>query len=169
MKQSYVPVQDHFPSLWDNWPTSAVSAFSLVLFFFSHPVVKLFWLFSPISLLPFSRRQHKMTHKSWCVIKWDKMSHKSWCIPYLPYVFRQTGLSKQWRPRWDAAECGVSSGSKLFATLSNFQTQHRLVNCTCSNFRTNMGRSCGVWILEVNTVVKQKLKTLTSLHWYAVC
>ena len=37
-------------------------------------------------------------------------------IPYLPYVFRQTGLSKQYRPRWDAAERGVSSGSTLFAT-----------------------------------------------------
>ena len=37
-------------------------------------------------------------------------------IPYLPYVFGQTGLSKQFRPRWDAAERGVSSGSTLFAT-----------------------------------------------------
>ena len=37
-------------------------------------------------------------------------------IPYLPYVFGQTGLSKQYRPRWDAAERGVSSGSTLFPT-----------------------------------------------------
>ena len=37
-------------------------------------------------------------------------------VPYLPYVFGQTGLSKQYRPRWDAAERGVSSGSTLFAT-----------------------------------------------------
>ena len=37
-------------------------------------------------------------------------------LPYLPYVFGQTGLSKQYRPRWDAAKRGVSSGSTLFAT-----------------------------------------------------
>ena len=37
-------------------------------------------------------------------------------LPYLSYVFGQTGLSKQFRPRWDAAEFGVSSGSTLFAT-----------------------------------------------------
>ena len=51
-------------------------------------------------------------------------------IPYLPYVFGQTGLSKQYRPRWDAAErgvfCGVSSGTSLFATLP-------------ANFRHNIG------------------------------
>ena len=34
----------------------------------------------------------------------------------LPYVFRQIGLSKQCRPRWDAAVHNISSGSTLFAT-----------------------------------------------------
>ena len=38
------------------------------------------------------------------------------CKSYLSKVFRQTGLSKQCRPRWDAAECGIWSGSALFAT-----------------------------------------------------
>ena len=37
-------------------------------------------------------------------------------LPYLPYVFGQTGLSKQSRPKWDTAECGFSSGSTLFVT-----------------------------------------------------
>ena len=37
-------------------------------------------------------------------------------LPYLLRVFGQTGLSKQSRPRWDAAKCGISSGSTLFAT-----------------------------------------------------
>ena len=37
-------------------------------------------------------------------------------LPCLPYLFGQTGLSKQCRPGWDAAERGVSSGSTLFAT-----------------------------------------------------
>ena len=41
---------------------------------------------------------------------------KEFKIPYLPYIFGQTGLSKQFRPRWDATECGVSSVSTLFAT-----------------------------------------------------
>ena len=36
--------------------------------------------------------------------------------PYLQYVFGQTGLSNQCRSRWDAAECGISSGSTLFDT-----------------------------------------------------
>ena len=38
---------------------------------------------------------------------------------------------------------------------SNFSTQHRVVNCTCSNFRTNMVRSCGIQILRVNTVLRK--------------
>ena len=33
-------------------------------------------------------------------------------------MFGQTGLSKQCRPRSDAAECGIWSGSILFATHS---------------------------------------------------
>ena len=37
-------------------------------------------------------------------------------LPYLPYVFGKTCLSKQCRPWSDAAECGVWSGSTLFAT-----------------------------------------------------
>ena len=37
-------------------------------------------------------------------------------LPYLLYVVGQTGLRKQCRPRSDAAERGVWSGSTLFAT-----------------------------------------------------
>ena len=37
-------------------------------------------------------------------------------LPYLLYIFGQTGLSKQCRRRSDAAERGVWSGSILFAT-----------------------------------------------------
>ena len=37
-------------------------------------------------------------------------------LPYLPYVFGGTSMSNQYRPWWDAAERGVSSGSILFAT-----------------------------------------------------
>ena len=70
-------------------------------------------------------------------------------IPYLLYVFGQTGLSTQCRHRWDAAECGISSGSTLFATHPAIFRQ--VVNCTCSNFITSMVRSCGDWILRVNT------------------
>ena len=38
-------------------------------------------------------------------------------LPYLPYVFGQTGLSKQCKPRWDLI-CRVSSGSKLYQYFS---------------------------------------------------
>ena len=37
-------------------------------------------------------------------------------IPYLQYVFEQTGLSKQCWPRRDAKEWTISSGSSLFVT-----------------------------------------------------
>ena len=37
-------------------------------------------------------------------------------LSYFFYVFGQTGLSKQCRLRSDAAECGIWSGSTLFAT-----------------------------------------------------
>ena len=70
------------------------------------------------------------------------------------YVYRiyrmyvDTNISKQCRPRWDAAECGVSSGSSLFATHPAIFRQHLIVNCTYSNIRTRMGKSWGVRTLE---------------------
>ena len=41
---------------------------------------------------------------------------KYFSLPYLLQVCRQTGLSKQFRPRPDATECGIWPGSTLFAT-----------------------------------------------------
>ena len=102
------------------------------------------------------KQQQKTDNKKACKItQHAKLKHHT-CpkilLPYLPYVFGQTGLSKQFRPRWDAAERGVSSGSTLFATHPAIFTQHWVVNCTGSNFRTYMVRSWGVRILWVNTV-----------------
>ena len=51
------------------------------------------------------------------------------------------GLSKQCRSRWDAAECGISSGSILFATHPAIFRLNQVINCTCSKFRTSMVRS----------------------------
>ena len=63
----------------------------------------------------------------------------------------QTGRSKQCRPRWDAAECGISSGSTLFATLPViFRDQG--VNCTYSNFRS-MLRSWDDLIRRANMLI----------------
>ena len=39
-------------------------------------------------------------------------------LPYLLYVFGQIDINKQGRPRSDAAEHGVCSGSTLLATHS---------------------------------------------------
>ena len=72
-------------------------------------------------------------------------------IPYLLYVFRQKDLSKQCRPRWDAAECSISSGLYCLPLYQQF-LDILLGNCTCSNFRTSMVRCWGVGILTVNTV-----------------
>ena len=87
-------------------------------------------------------------------------------IPYLPYVFRHTGLSKQCRPRWNTTKHGVSSGSTLFAIHpAIYWTQLWVINCICSNFKTSMARSWGVWILRVNMVMKSILMiwSFTSL------
>ena len=49
----------------------------------------------------------------WC-------SYGTFCMkisqPYLPDDFNETVLSKQFRPRSDAAKCGIWSGSTLIAT-----------------------------------------------------
>ena len=50
---------------------------------------------------------------------------------------------------------------------SNIYTEHRVVNCTCSNFRTSMVRSWGVRILRVNTVYMSnpmKKRCLRSIY-----
>ena len=39
----------------------------------------------------------------------ERIHSKSCCIPYSPLVFRQTGLSKQFRPRSDATELSKSN------------------------------------------------------------
>ena len=51
-------------------------------------------------------------------------------LPYLLYIFGQTGLSKQCRLISNAAERNVCSGSTLFATRSTFLTHLRVVNWT---------------------------------------
>ena len=81
----------------------------LSLFFISSTI-------SSISLLPFSGRSHKMTHKGGRVVKPQHNPILRGLLPYLFYIFRQTALSKQCRPRFDAAECGVWSGFTLLAT-----------------------------------------------------
>ena len=46
-------------------------------------------------------------------------------LPYLSYVLGQTGLREQYKPRSDATECGICSGSTLFAT---YPVDFRLIN-----------------------------------------
>ena len=67
------------------------------------------------------------------------------------HVFGQTSLSSQWRLRWVATKCSISSGYTLFDTHPAI-LDTRVVNCTCSEFRWNIVRSSGVWILRENTV-----------------
>ena len=67
----------------------------------------------------------------------------------------RTDTCKQCRPRSDAAESGIWSGSTLFATHPTLlQAHQQVVKWTISNFRTNMLRRYGVPILRVNKVVK---------------
>ena len=68
--------------------------------------------------------------------------------------------SKQYRPRWDTAEYGVSSGLCCSPLIQQFLDKHRVVNCTCSNFRSVVVRNWDVRILRVNTVKCQLISTL---------
>jgi len=64
----------------------------------------------------------------------------------------EISLSKQRRPRWDAALCGVSSGSTLFA-MSFFQdARHEWVNIINARFWSNC------LYLVVITMILIKLK-----------
>ena len=49
-------------------------------------------------------------------------------ITYLPWVFGQTGQSKQCRPRSDAAICSIWSGSTLFAPIRQYLDKSREQN-----------------------------------------
>ena len=80
----------------------------------------------------------------------------------LSYVFWPTGLSKQYRPRWDTAKCGVSSRSTLFATHPHTLTQCWVVNRTCLNFRTSMVNSWGVINKSVTIIVFVKIHRLIN-------
>ena len=73
-------------------------------------------------------------------------------IPDLPYVFGQTDLSKQCRPRWDAAVRGVSSGSTLLATHPAILDTTQGSKLFCSHFWTSMVSYWNERIPLVNTV-----------------
>ena len=65
----------------------------------------------------------------------------------------QTGLSTQCRPRSDAAECSIWSGSTQFATnKAVFWTHQQTVKWSYSSFRLSTVRRLGVPILKVTTV-----------------
>ena len=44
-------------------------------------------------------------------------------------------------------------GLHCLPLIQQFKAQHRVVNCTCSNFRTSMVRSWDIRLLRFNTVV----------------
>ena len=113
--------------LFRHWHSFAFSP--VPLFFISSTV-------SSISLLPFSGRQHKMTHKGWCVVKPQHSQYFEEFQIYPKYLdtstphhtcFNKYNLlpnvvsknchmsGKQGRPWWDAAFCSISSGCTLFA------------------------------------------------------
>ena len=65
------------------------------------------------------------------LLNWVNLFPKFWMSSIFISIFRifltEIHLSKQRRPRWDAALCGVSSGSTLFA-MSFFQdARHKWV------------------------------------------
>ena len=68
---------------------------------------------------------------------------------YLLYVFRKTGLSKQWRPRSaaDAAECGIWSGYTLFAT--QIAILHTFIGSKMDLFKRSTCIRKRVWDLSI--------------------
>ena len=79
------------------------------------------------------------------------------CVPYLLQVFEQTALSKQGRPKPDAAECDSWSLDQMLQNLVSdlglfclpiihhvlyrSTNNYREVKWPCSNFRISMARS----------------------------
>ena len=81
--------------------------------------------------------------------------NKGFCVLlYLPKVFRQTSLSKQYRPRSDATECGIWSGPALFATHPTIgRSSSKMVLFIYEYFKTSTVRSWCVLIEWVDWAV----------------
>ena len=78
-----------------------------------------------------------------------------WCFSFLDTFIMETKtilatchvkeyFGKQWRPRWNAAYCCISSGSALFAKIkttsrTKIHHSHTLENSTCDPFKCTMG------------------------------
>ena len=71
---------------------------------YKQEVVDLLILLEPVQMFALNSQSPSVPLK-----RSNKIYHISICIG-------QSGLSKQCTPRWDAAECSISSGSTLFAT-----------------------------------------------------
>ena len=71
---------------------------------------------------------------------------------FYPQYQYQTGLCKQWRPRSDAAECSIWSGSTLFAKQSflDIEIGNKL---DCSDLRASKVRSSEVQNFRINIVI----------------
>ena len=93
-------------SLWENFSYFFIKTCMLWVLMRSTSERHFSWIPTTYIFYEKLRKSYQNNHQILCRIG----------IQYLPYVFGQTGLSKQFRPRWDAAERGVSSGSTLFAT-----------------------------------------------------
>ena len=96
-------------SQWGSFLTSCLLSYTLL--FFWKGIYSTRKKCAPLGRICSSRGQICFT-----VYPFQKETKHFWksCltynVPYLPYVFRQTCLSKQCRPRWDAPQRGVSSG-----------------------------------------------------------
>ena len=93
-----------------------------------------------------------------------------WDIDFKGATNIPVGLCKQCRPRSDAAECGVWSGSIPFAIhTAIFFTHQGLVEWTILNFRTSMVSSKSVPIFRVNTVRKNITTFWLEILTRALC
>ena len=77
---------------------------------------------------------------------WSNFNFKTNCSYRIYHIYSDR---QAWANSIDPDETPQTT---LFATHPAILTQHRVVNCTGSNFRTYMVRSWGVRILRVNTV-----------------
>ena len=79
----------------------------------------------------------------------------------LHYAFDQTSMSKQCRPRWDAANAASHQGLHCLPLIQLFKTLKWVVNCTCSNFRLSIVKL----LRSLNTKGKYGKVTGTEIKW----
>ena len=87
----------------------------------------------------------------------------TFCAFIYSYVFGLTGLSKQWKPKSDAAGRGFWSGSILFVAHPAVSINEKIVNWI-AQFLARVRLDLDVRILKVNTCISKAIKYIGNIY-----